>query len=131
MKRYYLLIFCAYVVVNFCYTSYIYISSEKIDGRVIEISKEPTIEFVYEGQVLNVYRSKWGFIQSLNENENVTVLVSKKEGMINPKDIEINTFFQLWFTLYDMLLAFCICLVGTIFLGNILPDKKEKINEWK
>ena len=144
MKKYFFLLFCAYVVVNFCYTSYIYCISDKIKGQVVgeeeyrkmykkrngrvsyEQSVSPTVAYNYNGLDLEKSRSKWGFINLLEVGDTVTVLISDRG-----KRIELNTFFQFWFTLYDMMYAFGVCFVGTIILSSIFPEKKEKIREWK
>lgn len=130
MKRTFLIIFLAFLVLNTAYKCYVYVTSEKIDGTMLFVArKSETVQFFYNGATMEVTRTKWSFIRTLKENDSVVVLVSNdgKEA----KDIEILTFFQFWFTFYDMILAFSVCFVGTIFLSGYLPEKEEKIEEWK
>jgi len=144
MKRYFLIIFLVFVVLNAFYKSYIYFSSEKTEGHVVEFedyttrhrtrnggvsyetSIAPTIVYDYNGNACKQSKSKWGYINLLKIDDKVTVLISGKE-----KKVEINTFFQFWFTFYDMIAAFSLCVVGTIILANVLPEKEAGIKTWK
>jgi hypothetical protein len=149
MKRYFLTIFLVFVGLNICYKSYIYFSSDKVTGKVIdyeyyanryshtseysgkksvstEYSKSPIVEYSFDNIFYHQSRNKWGYINQLDVNDEVTVLIRDKEG-----SAEINTFFQFWFTFYDMIAAFSLCVVGTIILSNVLPEKEKKPAKWE
>lgn len=130
MKRIFLIILLVFLVLNTAYKCYVYVTSEKIDGTMVWVAKKAeAVQFFYNGATMEVTRTKWSFIRTLKENDSVVVLVAN-EGK-EATDIEIFTFFQFWFTFYDMILAFSVCFVGTIFLSGYLPEKEEKIEEWK
>jgi hypothetical protein len=139
MKKYFLTILCVLIGLNICYKSYIYFSSDKIEGRVIgyehyttkhrgspETSLSPTITYQYNGITHEESKSKWGQINILDINDEVTVLISNQG-----ENVEINTLFQFWFTLYDMMIAFSVCFIGTIILMNLIPEKEIKPTVWK
>lgn len=129
------------------YKSFIFFSYDKVPGKVVgfdgfntkyertsrysgkkvtshEFVKTPLISFEIDGSGYEVTREKWGYVDSFDEGDNVTVMANEKRDRF-----EINAFFQFWVTFYDIAWGFGICFVVTIALGLILPERKPRV--WK
>ncbi len=150
MKKYFLLIFVIYLGLNTVCKSYIYISSDKIPGKVIgidrysnkykfrakyssepslakEISKSPIVAFTYKNKDWEASQNKWGFINLLDMEETVTVLIREKDQ----NEVNINTLFQFWFTFHDMMTLLFVCIFGTAILESLFPVKRKTPKTWK
>lgn len=147
MARPFLYVLSVLLVLNLIYKSFIFFSYDKVPGKIIgfdgftakyertsrysgekvtsyEFVKTPLVAFEFDGLEYEVTKEKWGYIDSFKEGDVLTVMIGKKSDAI-----EINSFFQFWFTFYDIALGFGICFVVTIVLGIILPERKPRV--WK
>lgn len=144
MKKYFLIIFVTYIGLNTVYNSYIYFSCDKVEAKVIgfdryvskyksrksgkstEISDSPLVVFAYKDYDYEVSRNEWGHINLLDIGDKVTVLIDEKTD-----EVRLHTFFQFWFTLYDIFIAFSLCFVGTIILESLFPTREKAPKVWK
>lgn len=142
MGKSFLYVLSVLVVLNLIYKSFIFFSYDKVPGKVIgfdgfnnkyertsrltgkkitshEFVKTPLISFNIDDMKYHVTNEKWGYIDSFDKGDNVTVMANEKRD-----SFEVNTFFQFWITFDDIAWGFAICFVLTIFFGLIIPERK-------
>lgn len=128
MKKYFLYLFFVFALLNTVYKACIYFDSDKVAGRVTEATSSPKVIFTYNNYDWEASKSEWGHIATLELGDTVTVLIQKEEDITT---ININTFFQFWFTFYTIITAFCVCFVGTLILMVVLPEEEKQPKTWK
>jgi len=144
MTRYFLLIIVTYLGFVTVYRSYIYVSSDKVSGKVTdfesyanryktkngtstEISKSPVVVYTYKGTEWEASQNNWGHINFLEIGDKVTVLIDTSDN----DNLNLNTFFQFWFTRYDMILLLLLSIFGTAVLESLFPSKEKAPKTWK
>lgn len=111
---------------NFAYKGYNYFKYNKTTGKVVghewvsyrykvkqrhsdkyverkESTESPVVEFNIDNEQYTMAVTRWGYIDFLDDGDEVTVLYKGE-------DCQINTLFQYWITFYDIMIGIFLCI---------------------